>query len=67
MRIAPHSDTHREAPRLRLTRDDAFVASAHQSVEKFGLRKFRFFLAKELSHAIRGKLLDFQGGPSGGK
>src|SRR5207237_4787933 len=36
MRIAPHSDILREAPRLRLTRDDAFVASARRSVEKFG-------------------------------
>ena len=36
MRIAPHADTRREAPRLRLTRDDAFVASARRSVEKFG-------------------------------
>ena len=36
MPIAPHADTRREAPRLRLTRDDAFVAIVHRSVEKFG-------------------------------
>ena len=34
--IAPHSDSHQEASRLRLIRDGAFAASDHRSVEKFG-------------------------------
>jgi hypothetical protein len=54
MRIAPHSDTHREAPRLRLTRDDAFVANAHQSVEKFGSCERSDFFWQKSFHTLFG-------------